>query len=69
MYNQPNGIRPEEADKVLRAYGYVKDRQNGSHMHYIGVKGDTFTIVYQTPLKAYHVKNILRRIRIRKETL
>ena len=31
MKRQPNGIRPEEADKVLRAYGYEGVRQKGSH--------------------------------------
>lgn len=27
MRQQPNGIRPEEADKVLNAYGYEAVRQ------------------------------------------
>ena len=63
MYNQPNGIRPEEADKVLRACGYRSDRQRGSHKQYIGVKGDTFTIVQNNPLKKYHVKVILGKIK------
>ena len=31
MKQQPNGIRPEEIDKVLAAYGYVPARQKGSH--------------------------------------
>ena len=34
MKRQPNGIRPEEADKVLRAYGYEGVRQKGSHMQF-----------------------------------
>ena len=35
MKRQPNGIRPEEADKVLRAYGYEGVRQKGSHKQYL----------------------------------
>ena len=29
MKQQPNGIRPEEVEKVLGTYGYVPVRQNG----------------------------------------
>lgn len=32
MINQPNGIRHEEAQKVLEYAGYRLDRQKGSHM-------------------------------------
>lgn len=35
MEQQPNGIRPKEAEKVLEAYGYVPVRQKGSHKHYL----------------------------------
>lgn len=35
MKQQPSGIRPEEAEKVLAAYGYVPVRQKGSHKHLI----------------------------------
>ncbi len=35
MYNQPNGFRPSEAEKVLIAFGYVPVRQKGSHNHYL----------------------------------
>lgn len=31
MKRQPNGIRADEADKVLIAYGYEGVRQKGSH--------------------------------------
>ena len=35
MKRQPNGIRPEEAEKVLKAFGYEPVRQKGSHKHYL----------------------------------
>ena len=35
MKQQPNGMRPEEIDKVLAAYGYISARQKGSHKHYL----------------------------------
>lgn len=35
MQCQPHGIRMEEADKVLRAYGYECARQKGSHRQYL----------------------------------
>lgn len=35
MKRQPNGIRPEEAEKVLKAYGYEPVRQKGSHKQYM----------------------------------
>ena len=31
MRRQPNGIRPEEAEKVLKECGYEAVRQKGSH--------------------------------------
>jgi predicted RNA binding protein YcfA (HicA-like mRNA interferase family) len=31
MKRQPNGIHPEEAEKVLKANGYEYKRQKGSH--------------------------------------
>ncbi len=30
MKQQPNGMRPEEVEKVLEAYGYVPARQKGA---------------------------------------
>lgn len=38
MKQQPNGIRPEEAEKVLESHGYVPARQKGSHKHYLNKK-------------------------------
>mgnify|MGYP000939244424 CR=1 FL=1 len=39
MKRQPNGIRPEEAEKVLNAYGYEYKRQKCSHRHYLHHRG------------------------------
>ena len=62
MKDRPNGIRPEEAKRVLNAFGYRLDRQKGSHMHFINDDGDVVTIPERTPLKAVYVKDILIRI-------
>lgn len=62
MKNQPNGIRPEEAEKVLEYFGYRLDRQVGSHMHYINEHGDVITVPKRSPLRAVYIKDILRRI-------
>lgn len=62
MKSQPNGIRPEEAQKVLCAYGYRLDRQKGSHMQFVNSLGDVVTIPNKTPIKAVYVKDILYRI-------
>lgn len=63
MKQQPNGIRPEEAEKVLRAYGYIPARQKGSHRHYMNKeKGDLITIKQENPLKRVYVIDVLNRI-------
>ena len=62
MKSQPNGVRPDEAQRVLNAYGYRLDRQRGSHMHFINEDGDVITIPNKNPLKAIYVKDILERI-------
>ena len=63
MKRQPNGIRPEEADKVLKAYGYEPVRQRGSHKQYLNLKtGDLTTIKQENPLKKEYVVDILNRI-------
>lgn len=63
MKRQPHGIRPEEAEKVLIAYGYLPVRQKGSHKHYLNrATGDLITIKQETPLKKAYVKDILTRI-------
>ena len=63
MKRQPNGIRTEEADKVLRHYKYRLDRQRGSHRQYINEKGDVLTIVARKPtVKKFYVDEILSRL-------
>ena len=62
MHNQPNGIRNEEAIKVLEYFGFRLDRQKGSHMQFVNGKGDVFTLKKESPLKAIYVKEILERI-------
>lgn len=62
MKNQPNGIRPEEVQKVLEHKGYRLDRQVGSHMQFINKHGDMLTVPNKNPLRAVYVKDILRRI-------
>lgn len=62
MKRQPNGIRIEEADKVLNHIGYQLDRQKGSHRQYINAAGDVLTIATRRPtLKSFYVKEILTR--------
>lgn len=63
MKRQPNGIRPEEADKVLQNFGYEPVRQKGSHKQYLNKKtGDVITIKQENPLKKVYVVDILARI-------
>lgn len=63
MKTQPNGVRLEEAEKVLRSYGYECVRQKGSHRHYLNkATGDLITIKYENPLKKVYVKDVLNRI-------
>ncbi len=63
MKRQPNGIRPEEAEKVLKAYGYEPVRQKGSHKQYLNKEtGDLTTIKQENPLKKVYITDILNRI-------
>jgi predicted RNA binding protein YcfA (HicA-like mRNA interferase family) len=62
MINQPNGIIPQEADRVLSAHGYRLDRQNGSHCQYVNHSGDVLTVRKTNPLKKAYVVAILERI-------
>ena len=63
MYQQPNGIRMEEADKVLKSYGFDCDRIKGSHRQYLNKEtGELITIKQETPLKRVYVQSILDRI-------
>ena len=58
MKNQPNGIRMQEAHKVLLANGDRLDRQKNSHCHYINEQGDVITIKEETSLKVCYNKDI-----------
>ena len=63
MKRQPNGIRPEEAEKVLKAYGYEPVRQKGSHKQYLNKDtNDLTTIKQESPLKKAYILDILNRI-------
>ena len=62
MRVQPKGIRPEEADKVLRTFGYELRRIRGSHKQYRDARGDVITIVQRNRLYEYEVSDILKRI-------
>ena len=45
MKRKPNGIRLEEADKVLRAYGYEEVRQKGRHKQYLNKQTGNLTTI------------------------
>ena len=60
MLNQPRGVRLEEAEKVIAAYGYYFKRQKGSHRHYLNSQGDLITL--KDPLKISYINEILERI-------
>ncbi|GHV29766.1 hypothetical protein FACS1894167_09540 [Synergistales bacterium] len=62
MKEQPHGIRFQEAEKILFAYGYNFSRQKGSHCHYINCSGDVITLRNENPLKRTYIDDILSRI-------
>jgi len=63
MKRQPNGIRIEEVDRVLHYYGYILDRQKGSHRQYINAEGDVLTVPERRPtIKSFYVNEILSRL-------
>jgi len=63
MKNQPNGIKPEEVEKVLKNYGYENARQKGSHRQYLNkTTGDLITIKQDNPLKKVYIRDVLSRI-------
>ena len=63
MNSQPHGIRPEEADKVLRYLGYECVRQKGSHKQYLNKStGQLTTIKQENPLKKVYIIDILNRV-------
>jgi predicted RNA binding protein YcfA (HicA-like mRNA interferase family) len=62
MKDQPHGIILEEADRVLRHYGYQCKRTEGSHRQYINLKGDVITVVAKGQIKKAYITAILERI-------
>jgi len=55
--------RPEEAERVLKAFGYEPVRQKGSHKHYLNKEtGDLITIKQDSTLKKAYIVDILNRI-------
>ena len=52
----------EEADKVLRHFGYQCKRMEGSHRQYINSSGDVITIVVKSQIKKAYITAILERI-------
>jgi len=62
MKDQPHGITLDEADRVLRHYGYVCRRMEGSHRQYAGKDKDVITIVAKGQIKKAYITDILKRI-------
>lgn len=63
MNRQPNGVRPEEAEKVLNYLGYECVRQKGSHKQYLNkATGELTTIKQENPLKKVYIIDILNRL-------
>jgi predicted RNA binding protein YcfA (HicA-like mRNA interferase family) len=62
MKDQPHGIILEEADRVLRHYGYQCKRTEGSHRQYMNQNGDVITIVAKGQIKKAYITAILERI-------
>ena len=63
MHNQPNGIRIEEVNKVLEAFGYIHVRTKGDHYQFLNREtGDLITVKLDSPLKRVYIEDILKRI-------
>ena len=62
MKNQPNGIRFDEAERVLNHYGYQQVRKKGSHRQFRNKTGDLTTVQYGNPIGKAYVSDILQRI-------
>ena len=63
MQRQPNGIRPDEAEKVLKYIGYELVRQKGSHKQYLNKStGELTTNKQENPLKKVYIMDILNRL-------
>jgi predicted RNA binding protein YcfA (HicA-like mRNA interferase family) len=62
MKNQPNGIMPEEAGKVLEAKGYHSLRQKGSHHSFRNSSGAVIVMAEHRPINKACVDDILKAI-------
>ena len=63
MQRQPNSIRFQELERVLKYNGYTNKSNKGtSHRNFINKNGDVITIKKENPLKAVYVKDVLKRI-------
>ena len=62
MKRQPHGIKLQEIEKVLKAYGYERVRQKGSHITYKNnFAGERVVLAIhgKNTLKRAYVENIL----------
>ncbi len=59
MRLQPNGLRPQELDKVLKYYGYYVSGQKGSHKQYRHKTKRPITVVQENPADRYIVNQVL----------
>ena len=63
LRNQPNGISPQEAEKILIYLGFEFINQVGSHKHFLRVvngKSQRFDLLMnKSPVKRYLVDNLL----------
>ena len=59
MRNQPNGLRPNEIDKVLKHYGYYVAGQKGSHKQYRHESKNPITVVQENPVDRYIINQVL----------
>lgn len=60
MKRQPNGIKPQEIEKVLTFYGYKVAGQVGSHRQYRHKIKRPITVVQENPVDRYIVKQVLQ---------
>lgn len=61
MRRQPNGVSPEDAERVLNHLGFEKRRTRGSHRRFKRKSdGRWFSLVIsQNPVKKYLIEEIL----------
>ena len=64
MKNQPNGILLQELEKVLKSFGYIKQRTRGSHNMFCNNIGEAINIPVhgKGQIKPVYIKKVLDRI-------